>query len=65
MRKTDYIKKAWNITDDKVNEFIEEDCKKFNFILGVRVGLTIALRIINENWTETEMREYLENTLRI
>lgn len=64
MKKIDYIKSAWNLADDKVNENIDNDCTKFNFILGIRTGLTIALRIMNNNWTDTEIKAYL-NTLHL
>lgn len=65
MKKIDYIKKAWNKAADKVDENMNKDYIDFKYVLGIKVGLTIALRIIENTWKEEEIEQYLSKIIDI
>lgn len=59
MKKIDYIKHAWNMADDKVLDNFGKEPEKFKYALGIKAGLTIALRIMDSNWTDDNIRAYI------
>lgn len=65
MNKREAIKIAWNAADDKVEKYLQSDYLTFRYALGVRVGISIANTILNNNWNEKELKEYLEKAINI
>lgn len=65
MNKKNCIKMAWNTADDKVDKYLQDDYITFKYALGLRTGLSIANTILNNNWTEEELKEYLDKAINI
>lgn len=59
MKKVDYMKYAWNKADDVALGCPNDDYIKFKYALGVKVGLNIAIKIMEKGWTEEEINSYL------
>lgn len=60
MKKSDYMKYAWNKADDIALECSTDNYIKFKYALGVKVGLSIAMKIMKNGWTEEEINSYLD-----
>lgn len=65
MNKKEAIKMAWNAADDKVDKYLQGNYITFKYALGVKVGISIANTILNNNWTEEELKEYLDRAINI
>lgn len=78
MKKSDYMKYAWNRANDIELKCPEEnyitqtsqspngipytakfEYTKFKYAIGVKIGLNIAIKIMENGWTEEEINSYL------
>lgn len=60
MKKIDYIKHAWKMADDRIMDDFDKGPEEFKLTLGIIIGLTIALRIMDSNWTDNEIKAYMD-----